>query len=76
MTRDPDRDPPSSSPPPRFDPFERPAAELAAPLFASHVTAGQAVRPGELLGPYRIVREVSHGGRATPPPADRWLGYL
>ena len=65
MTRDPDRDPPSSSPPPTFDFLNRPAAELAAPLFAAHASTGPEVRPGELLGPYRIVREVGRGGMAT-----------
>ena len=65
MTRDLDRDPPSSSPPPPFDFLNQPAAELAAPLFATHASTGQAVVPGELMGPYRIVREVGHGGMAA-----------
>jgi Protein kinase domain len=64
MTRESDRDPPPSPRLAAFDLFERPAAaELAAPLFAAH--AGRAVRPGESLGPYRIIREVGHGGMAV-----------
>jgi len=59
MTRDPGNNPPSPLPPPVFDLFERPAAELAAPLFGPN-----AIRPGDLVGPYRIVREVGHGGMA------------
>jgi serine/threonine protein kinase/tetratricopeptide (TPR) repeat protein len=59
MIQDAGSDPPSS-PPSGFDPLERPAAELAAPLITA-----QAVRPGESLGPYRIVREVGHGGMAV-----------
>jgi serine/threonine-protein kinase len=38
---------------------------LAAPLFAAHASAGQAVVPGEPMGPYRVVREVGHGGMAA-----------
>jgi len=40
--------------------LEQPAAELAAPLFAS-----RAVRPGDRLGPYQIVCEIGHGGMAA-----------
>jgi serine/threonine protein kinase/TolB-like protein len=70
MTRESDSDPPPSSLPPAFDLFERPAAELAAPLFAAHAATGQTVSSGELLGPYRIVREVGHGGMAAVYLAD------
>ena len=65
MTRDPGNDPQAPSPRPDFDLFDRPAAELAAPLFAAHASTGPEARPGELVGSYRIVREVGRGGMAA-----------
>jgi tetratricopeptide (TPR) repeat protein len=57
-----------AEPDPNF--LDRAAIEIGAPLFAESGGSPDTVREGELLGPYRVVREVGRGGMARVYAAE------
>lgn len=42
--------------------LERPLAEVAGPLLSAEMTDPDAITPGTLIGPYRVIREIGRGG--------------